>query len=172
MSARPGTVAAPGASRHLIEELEGALGGAGVAAAQSQIRVDHADKREIRKIVALGDELRADDDVEGALRNLLEFAPQPVGAAWKIRREHEYAGVWKERRRFFGESLDAGSAGGERILAAAFGADVRTTLDMAAMMAHQRAAKTMFDEPGVAVRAAEAMAACPADRQAAHSRAD
>ena len=157
-------VAAPGAPCNLIEQLKCALGGAWIAAAQAQIRVDDADKREKRKIVAFGDELRADDDIEGAFGDLLQFAPQPVGAARKIRREDEYARIWKERRRFFGEPLDARSAGRERVLGAAFRASVRPTLDMAAMMAHQRTPKTMLDEPRVAIFAAEAMAACAANR--------
>ena len=107
-------VAAAGASRHLIEQLEGALRGARIAASQSQIGVDDADEREMRKIVALGDKLGADDDIEGAFGDLVQFAPQPLGAARKIRRKHENARIRKERRRLFGEPLDPRPAGGER----------------------------------------------------------
>ena len=55
--------------------------------------------------------------------------------------------------------------GGEPVPRVAFRTGVRAPLDMAAMMADQRAAKTMLDEPGVALGAAEAMAAMAAQRQ-------
>ena len=50
-----------------MQQLEGALGGARVAVAEAEIGVDNADQIELGKMVALGDELRADDDVEAAL---------------------------------------------------------------------------------------------------------
>ena len=102
--------------------------------------------------MALGDELRADDEIEGALGDLVQFAPQPLGAAGKIRRQHEDAGVWKQPRRFFRETLDAGAAGRQRVFRLAFRADMRARLHMAAMMADQRAAEAMLDQPGVAIR--------------------
>ena len=34
---------------------------------EAEVAVDHADRREIRKVVAFGDDLRADDDVGLAL---------------------------------------------------------------------------------------------------------
>ena len=96
-AARP--VAAPGAARHLIEQLERALGGARIAAAEAQICVHHADEREMREVVALGDELRADHNVEGALGDLVQFAPQPFGAAGKIRGEHQEARIREQTSR-------------------------------------------------------------------------
>ncbi len=61
---------APGAADHLVEQLPGAFRRARIAVAQAQIRIDHADQIEPRKVVALGDQLRADDDVDAAFRDL------------------------------------------------------------------------------------------------------
>ena len=65
ISTRPGPLLAPGAAGDLVEQLEGALGGAQVAAAEAEIGVDHADQREVGEVVALGDDLGAEQDVDG-----------------------------------------------------------------------------------------------------------
>ena len=59
----PGRSAAPGAARDLGQELERALGGAEVGKAEPDVGVDHADQRHAREVVALGDHLRAHQDV-------------------------------------------------------------------------------------------------------------
>ena len=64
---------ASGAPDHLVEQLEGPLGGARIAIAQAQIGIDHADQIEPRKIVALGHQLGADDDVDAAFRDVVQF---------------------------------------------------------------------------------------------------
>ena len=58
-----GLLAAAGPSRHLHQELEGALGGAEVGQVQGHVGVEHADERDVRKIEALGDHLRAEEHV-------------------------------------------------------------------------------------------------------------
>ena len=52
-----------GASRDLVQHLEAAFGGAQVAAVEPEIGVDHSDQGKVRKVVPLGDELGADDDI-------------------------------------------------------------------------------------------------------------
>ena len=49
------------------------------------------------KVVALGDELRADDDVGLALGDRLELQPQPLRAAENVGRQHDGARVGKMR---------------------------------------------------------------------------
>jgi hypothetical protein len=44
-----GPVLAAGAARHLVEQLEGALGRAQVAAIQTQVGIDHGDQGEVGK---------------------------------------------------------------------------------------------------------------------------
>ena len=65
---------AAGAADHLVEQLERAFGGARIAIAQAQIGIDHADQIEPRKIMPLRHQLRADDDVDAAFRDLVQFA--------------------------------------------------------------------------------------------------
>ena len=57
-------VAAPGAAGDLLDLLEAALGGAQVAALQAEIGIDHADQGQVGEVIALGDQLGADDDVD------------------------------------------------------------------------------------------------------------
>ena len=57
-------VAAAGAAGDLRDLLEAALGGAQVAAGKAEVGIDHADQGEVGEMIALGDELGADDDVD------------------------------------------------------------------------------------------------------------
>ena len=61
-----GLVAAAGAAGDLLDLLEAALGGAEVAAGEAEVGVDHADQRQVGEVIALGDQLRADHDVDRA----------------------------------------------------------------------------------------------------------
>ena len=54
----------PGAAGDLCDLLEGAFCSAQIAAFQSQIGVDHANKRQVREMIAFGDKLRPDDDID------------------------------------------------------------------------------------------------------------
>ena len=67
-----GEFAASGASGNLREQLEGAFGGAKIRAAQREIGGDHADQRDALEIVAFGDHLRADQNVDFAVRECAE----------------------------------------------------------------------------------------------------
>ena len=119
-----------------------------------------------RKIVALGDELRADDDVVVAARGRRELRAQALQAAGRCRRTAPAVrALGNSSARLLGEPLDAGAAGGEAVGLGAGRADIRPLLDMAAMMADQRVAEAVLDQPGRAVRALEAMAAGAAEGQ-------
>ena len=59
-----GLVAAAGAAGDLLDLLEAALGGAQVAAGEAEVGIDHADQGEVGEVIALGDQLGADDDVD------------------------------------------------------------------------------------------------------------
>ena len=67
-----GTLAAPGAAGDLRQQLERALGRSEVREAEADVGGDHADQRHVGKVVALGDHLRADQDVDFAARDFLE----------------------------------------------------------------------------------------------------
>ena len=57
-------LAAAGPAGHLRQQLEGALRGAEVRQAEPDVGADDADQRDARKVVSLGDHLRADEHVE------------------------------------------------------------------------------------------------------------
>ena len=116
--------------------------------------------------MALGDELRADDDVVVAARGRLEL----LRAAAPGRRENRRRAPADARRgtealRLLGERARRRGRRLSGCRPRAGRADVRPLLDMAAMMADERLAKAMLDEPGRAVRALEAMAAGAAQGQ-------
>ena len=82
--AAPSPLAASGSTGCLLQELESTFGGAWIAVGEPEVSVDDSDKGEKRKIVPLGDELCADDQVIGALCGLLELATKAIQAAGKI----------------------------------------------------------------------------------------
>ena len=79
-----------GAADHLMQQLERALGGARVARAEAEVGIDHADQIELGKLVPLGDELRADDDVDAALLDRAQFLAHALDRH-QIARQHEHA---------------------------------------------------------------------------------
>ena len=156
---------AAGAADHLVEQLKGPLGGARIAVAEAEIGIDHADQIEPRKIMALGHQLRADDDVDAAFGDLVQLAAHGLDRGDEIARQHHGARVGEQRRRLFLQALDAGADRDQRFLRRAVRADMRARHREAAMMADQALAKTVIDQPGIADGAGEAMAAGAAQRQ-------
>ena len=150
---------------HLAEQLEGAFGGARIAIGKSEIGIDDADQRHVRKIVPLGDQLRADDDVGFALGDRLELEPQPSDAAQHVGRQHDRAGLGEMAEHLLGDALDARAAGDQMVERAAFRAGLRPPFVMAAMMTDELPAEAVLDQPARAVRALEAVAADAAERQ-------
>src|SRR4051794_19355166 len=114
--------------------------------------------------MALGDELGADDEVVVAARHRLQFLAQALDAPRRVGGEDEAAGGGEESFGLLGDALDAGAAGGQRIGLMALRAEGRARFEMAAMVAHQRLAEAVLDQPSRAVRALEAMAAGAAKR--------
>ena len=90
---------APGAARHLMQKLEGALGRARIAVRKAEIGIDDADQIELREMMALGDELGADDDVELAFGDAVEFLAQPLDRFHQVAGQHDAARVGKQRSR-------------------------------------------------------------------------
>jgi hypothetical protein len=69
---------ATGAADDLMQELESALGGARIPIRQAEVGIDNADEFKLGKMVTFGDKLRANDDVEATLGNLVQFLAQPL----------------------------------------------------------------------------------------------
>ena len=57
-------IAPPGAAGDLGDELERALAGAEVRDVQAEVRIEDADERDVWEMQALGDHLRADQDID------------------------------------------------------------------------------------------------------------
>ena len=82
--------------------------------AEPEIGVDDADQVELREMVALGHELRADDDVEAALRDVVELLAQALDRFDEVARQHQDARVGKQLGRLLLQPLDAGPDRRER----------------------------------------------------------
>ena len=132
---------------------------------EPEIGVDDADQVELREVMALGDQLRADDDVEAAGGDVVEFLAQPLDGGDEIAGEHQHARLRKQLAHFLFQPLDAGPDGDEGIRRLAFRAFGRMRHGEAAMVADELLAEAVIDQPGVAVRAGEAEAAGAAQRQ-------
>ena len=159
-----------GAARHLLQELKRPLGGAQVAVVEPDIGVDDARQGQAWKVVALRDELGPDDEVDLSPGHRVELAPDPLGPTRRVGGEHEHSRLGEQRPGLLGDPFDTRPAGHERVDLAAAGTMVGLALDVAAMMAHQRAAKAMLDEPRRTLPAGAPMAAGAAHRQGARSR--
>ncbi len=142
-----------------MQELKGALGGARIAVRQAEIGVDDADQIELGEMMALGDKLGADDNVELALRDVVELFAQTLHRGDEIGRQHQHACAGKQFAHFFFQALDAGADGGKRIRRLAVRAFRRMRHGEAAMVTDELAAEAMIDQPGVAMRTGEAEAA-------------
>ena len=103
------------AADHLMQQLERALGGARIARAEPEIGIDHADQIELREMMPLGDELRADHDVDAALLDVAEFLAHALDRGDEVARQHQDAPVGKQRGDFLLQPLHAGPAGDERL---------------------------------------------------------
>ena len=158
--------AAARAAGRLAQELERALGGARIGIGEPDVGVDHANESEQREVVALGDELGADDEVVGAARR----RPRAERAGSRSRRENRTTG---RAVRMSGKSAAASSArrstpGPQAVRVSASwhsGQSFGSALDMAAMVADEGRAEAVLDQPGSAIRALKAMPAGAAERQ-------
>ena len=80
----PRPVAAPGAARDLRQELEGTLRGAEVRQGQPDVGGDHAHEGHVREVMALGDHLRPDEDVDVAAGEAVEEGRGGAAAADRV----------------------------------------------------------------------------------------
>ena len=152
------------AADHLMQQLECALGSARVTLAEAEIRIDHADEIEPREIVAFGDKLRADDDIDTPFRDVAEFLRM---VSIEAMRSLDSTMVRVSGNSACASSCSRSTPGPRRQ------ARLRRTVRAgsgrrhreAAMMTDQPLAEAMIDQPGVADGAGEAMPAGAAQRQ-------
>src|SRR6185312_5041244 len=120
-----------------------------IALAKAKIGVDHAHERKARKVMALGDELRSDHNVDLSLGDGFKLRLHALDAAGKIAGKNENARVREQPARFFFEPLDAGADGGEGIRRLAFRAGFRRRRFVSAMMTGEPLLEAVLDEPRI-----------------------
>ncbi len=159
ISTRPGRSSRPARPGHLVEQLERALGGAQVAAAEAEIGVDHAHQREVGEVVALGDDLGAEQDVDGVGLHRPDDRGRGLGVARGVAGHHREPRLRQQVVQLLGQALDARARGGEQADGTAARAVLGRRHGVAAMVALQAPAQPVRDQPGRAVRAGEPVAA-------------
>ena len=115
--------------------------------------------------MAFRHKLRADDDIETALGDVVQFLAQPLDRDDEIAGQHQHPRLRKQFAHFFFQALDARAASNKRVRRLAFRAGGRMRHGETAMVAHEVFAEAVIDQPGVAVRAGEAKAAGAAQGQ-------
>ena len=153
---------AASATGNLRQHLIGALGGAQIAIAQPQIGVDHTDKTELGEMMSLGDNLRADDNVDPAFGNQLDSLANTDHPADMVRGQNRGSGFWKPRGHFLGDALDPRPASHQFIGGSATVANLRRRARVPAMVTLKLTAEAMFHHPRIAIRAVIAMTTCAA----------
>src|SRR5262249_728929 len=116
-------------------------------------------------MMALGDELGADHDVEAAGGDIGEFLAHALDGSAQIAPNHQDPRLWKKRAPLLIQPLDARADRNERLGRSAFRAGRRIRHGEAAMMADELAAEAVIDQPGVAIRTGEAETAGAAQGQ-------
>ena len=85
-----------------MQELERAFAGARIGAMRkAEIAIDNADEREVRKVVTLGDDLRADDDIEFARFDALDHLAHFGQAGDEIGRQQRQSRIRESFGHFF-----------------------------------------------------------------------
>jgi hypothetical protein len=148
-----------------LHQLERALGLTRIAIGEADIGIDHTDECHQRKIMSLGDELCANDNIASAIGDRIKFRAHTLRAAGKIGRQRQDARLGEKFFCLFRETLHTRPASGERINAFAFRAGIGAAFNMSAMVAHKRFAKAMFDKPGRAIGTLKAMSAITAESE-------
>ena len=156
-------VSPAGAPRDLLDLLKAALGRAEVAAGQAEVGVHHSDQGQVGEVIALGDQLGADDDFDGVRLHPGDEIGSAGGRPDGVGRDDRGPRLGEERRDFVGDALDAGTAGDEAVLLAALRAGLRRRHYMPAVMAGEPRHQPVLDHPGGAVGALEAVPAMPTE---------
>ncbi len=158
-----------GASDHLRQQLKRALRRAKVGKPEADVRRDDADERDRRKIVALGDHLRADEDVDLAPRDTPQDAGDRAAAPDGVAIDARDTRPRKPLAEVGLEPLGA-EAGLLEVLAAARPALPRHRRRVVAVVAPDTALRAVIGQRHAAVRALERRAALAAEDRVANPR--
>jgi len=164
-----GEIGAPRAARYLEQQRREALGRAEITAVERVVGAEHADERQPREVVTLGEHLRADQDIDLARVDALAH----VGKGALAPRAVAIDALDARLRKALGErSLEPlrAVADGNEVHVAAVGTAAREPVGVTAMVTAQIRRLAMHDEPRAAARTSRLPAAGGAqerDREAA-----
>src|SRR5690606_14021118 len=146
-------------------ELEGSLGRARVRLPEAEIAINDADRGKVREMVALGDDLSADDDVGLPVLDCRDHLAH-LGKAWdQVARKQRQPRRGEPLRHLLGDALYTRAAGDKGVRLPALGAFLWHWQCESAVVAGKLAPEPVLDEPSRALRALDARAAGPAERQ-------
>ncbi len=80
----PRSVLAPRPSGNLMQDLEGPLRRSEVSTHEAEVGIDYTDQRQHREMMALGDDLGAQDDVDLMIRDRLDEGSGGAGPAYRV----------------------------------------------------------------------------------------
>src|ERR1051325_3910478 len=103
-------------------------------------------------MVTLGNQLRADDQIEAALRDVVQFLAQTLDRFNEIARQYEGARAGKQLGGLLLQALDAGTDRDERAFRRALRALLRHRHRIAAVVTDEPPFEAVIDQPGIAVR--------------------
>jgi hypothetical protein len=106
---------APRAADYLMQQLKSTLGGTWVAVAQPKIGVDDPDQVKLWKVMTLGNELRADDEIEATLRHVVELLPEAFDRFHEVARQYKRTGLRKKLTDFLLKPFDPRADGDETV---------------------------------------------------------
>src|SRR5690242_4775844 len=153
------------AADHLVQQLKSTLGGTRVAVAQSKISVNDPNQVEFWKVMTLGHELSADDEIEATLCHVVEFLSEALDRFHEIARQHKSTGLRKKFSGLLFKPFDPGTHCGETVRGMTVGAFHRGRLREAAVMTNQTTFESMVDQPRIAIRTLQTEPAGATQRQ-------
>ena len=145
--------APPGPAGRLQQQLEGALGRPVIRQVQAEIRVGHDGQGHVRKMMALGEHLRAHQHGGLLARERAQDFLHAAGPAGAVAVQAQNARARRQERAENFLQLFRALAHGQKIQAAATRARRRVRRGPAAVMAEQALAALVVGQPDVAVRA-------------------
>ena len=132
---------------------------------QAEVGVDHADQGQVGEVMALGDHLGADQEVELAVADLAQQLGRGRRPGQGVAGQQCGPGLGEERGDLLGQALDPRAAGRQGILGLAGRAVLGQRQHVAAVVALQAPDQAVLDQPGGAIGAVQAMAAAAAEGQ-------
>ena len=148
-----------------MQQLPGPLPRPEVAARQAEVRVNHTNQGQMREMMALGDDLGADQQIDLPPRHRTDDLRRCRRSGDQITGHQGDTGIGEDGLCLLRQTFHARAACLETVRITTLGTDSGAPYLMAAMMALQPPEIAMLDQPGRAVRAFDTMAAGIAERQ-------